>query len=197
MKKVLVAFGTNSGSTAEVAQAVADELGKAGAQVDVRRLEEVGDLEEYDTVVVGAPMILGWQRAALKFLRKHKAQLSTKKTAYFMTAMSLTNTGDTSVDGVPVYIDEGLAKMPKQAGKLSFRESYATVSRYLRPVLRAAKTVRPLSVAFFGGKLELFRLKPLQMLFVMLVVGAQPGDLRNWDTIRGWAGELRAKLEEN
>ena len=29
----------------------------------------------------------------------------------------------------------------------------------------------------------------------MLIVGAQPGDFRNWNAIRGWAKELPAKLQ--
>jgi menaquinone-dependent protoporphyrinogen oxidase len=51
--KVLVAYTTNSGSTQQVAEAVAGELGKTGAAVEVRRLEEVGDLSPYGAVVVG------------------------------------------------------------------------------------------------------------------------------------------------
>ncbi len=34
--KILVAYGTASGSTAEVAQTIGEEIGKAGTQVDVR-----------------------------------------------------------------------------------------------------------------------------------------------------------------
>lgn len=60
--KVLVAYTTNSGSTQQVAEAVAGELGKTGAAVEVCRLEEVGDLSPYGAVVVGGPMILGWLR---------------------------------------------------------------------------------------------------------------------------------------
>jgi hypothetical protein len=34
----------------------------------------------------------------------------------------------------------------------------------------------------------------LQMLFVLLVIQAQPGDRRNWPVIREWAAGLRAQL---
>jgi menaquinone-dependent protoporphyrinogen IX oxidase len=57
-------------------------------------------------------------------------------------------------------------------------------------VLKAAPHVRPVSVAFFGGKLELFRLNIFQMLFVILVIRAQPGDRRNWPPIQQWAASL-------
>jgi menaquinone-dependent protoporphyrinogen IX oxidase len=193
-KPVLVAYTTNSGSTESVAQAVAKELGKTGASVEVRRLEEVPNLELYRAVVVGAPMILGWHRSARRFVEENQQALSALPVAYFFTAMSLTQTGETSVEGIPVSVDARLATAPKKAGHLSFRERYATVSHYLGPVLKEAPLVKPVSVAFFGGKLELFRLKLLQMLFVMLVIRAEPGDLRNWAAIREWAAGLRAGL---
>ena len=172
---------------------IGEELAKTGTPVEVRRLEEVSGVEPYAAVVVGAPMILGWHRAATRFLKRHQKALSRVPVAYFCTAMSLTDTGQASVEGIPIQADAGLAKPPRNPGRLSLRERYATASNYLRPILKAAPLVKPVSVAFFGGKLELFRLKLLPMLFVMLVVQARPGDLRNWPAIRGWAGSLRSQ----
>ena len=193
-KSVLVAYTTNSGSTEEVAQAVGAELEKMGAAVEVRRLEDVAGVEAYDAVIIGAPMILGWHRAARRFVKKHQQALSRVPVAYFFTAMSLTQTGETNVEGIPITVDPRLAKPPVNPGRLSFRERYATASNYLRPVLKAASLVKPVSVGCFGGKLELYRLKLLWMLFVMLIIQAQPGDLRDWPVIRGWAANLRTGL---
>jgi menaquinone-dependent protoporphyrinogen IX oxidase len=180
MKKALVAYTTNSGSTEDIARRVAEELGKNGTQVDLSRLEQVTDPTGYDLVIIGAPMILGWHRAARKFVRQHQTGLSKSPVAYFAAAMSLTKT------------DSGLAKPPKIDARLSFRENYATPKKYFQPLLKEAPQIKPVSMAFFGGKLELFRLPLLQMLFVMLVVQAQPGDLRNWLAVREWADHLRS-----
>jgi menaquinone-dependent protoporphyrinogen IX oxidase len=194
MKKILVAYTTNSGSTEEVAQAIADELAKGGDPVDLRRLEEVTDISPYQAVVVGAPMILGWHRSAMKFVKNHQQALSKARLAYFFTAMSLTQTGENSIDSIPVCVDPEQAKPPKKAGKLSLAERYSLPASYLRPVLKAAPRLKPVSVAFFGGKLELFRLNIFQMLFVMLVIRAQPGDRRNWLLIQEWAASLHPLL---
>jgi menaquinone-dependent protoporphyrinogen IX oxidase len=187
---VLVAYTSNAGSTSEVAEAVAAELKKEGATVEVRRLEEIQDLSAYQAVIVGGPMIMGWHRGAVKFLKKHQSALSRISVAYFLTAMSLTKTGDTHLNGVPVHIDPNLPKEPKNGARLSFRERYATVARYLGPVLRAAPQITPVSVGFFGGKLDYTRLKLLQMLFVMVIIQIQPGDRRNWPAIQEWAASL-------
>jgi menaquinone-dependent protoporphyrinogen oxidase len=192
---VLVAYATNSGSTEEVAQAIAEELGRDGAQVDVRRLEEVTNLQPYSAVVIGAPMIVGWHRAALGFVKKHRQALSRVPVAYFFTAMSLTQTDEHCVGATPISVDSNLAKMPHNPKRLSLHERYSTPSNYLGPALKAAPAVKPVSAGFFGGKLEMFRLKLLQMLFVMLVIRAQPGDYRDWAFIRAWATQLRTALQ--
>ncbi len=190
MEKILVAYTTNAGSTEDVARAIGSELGKGGAVVDVRRLEEIADLAPYGTVIVGAPMILGWHRAAVRFVKKNQPTLRQKKVAYFMTAMSLTKLDEASFERVPLCVDPGLAKPPRNPDRLNFRERYATVANYLRPVLKAAGPARPLSIAFLGGKLELFRLNIFQMLFVILAVQAQPGNLQDLSLAREWAAGL-------
>lgn len=190
MNKILVAYATMAGSTAEVAQVVGEEISKAGLQVDILPLGEVKDLELYDGVVVGGPMIMGWHRSAIRFLKKNRSTLQHKPLAVFVLAMSLTQTGETSVDGLAVTIDENLPKPPQKAGRLSFREKYARLSNYLQPVLKAARPARPVSIGFFGGRLEYGRLKWWAVLFAMLIIQAPAGEKRNWPAIRAWATSL-------
>jgi menaquinone-dependent protoporphyrinogen IX oxidase len=193
-KKVLVAFATMAGSTAEVAQTVGQELARSGVHVDVVPIGEVKDVAGYDAVVVGAPMILGWHRTALRFLRRHRTALRRIPLAVFVTAISLTQTGETSVDGVPVVLDERLPKPPRTPGRLSYRERYARLANYCRPILRATRPVRPVSIGVFAGRLEYGRLKWWAVLFVMVVIQAAAGDRRNWEAIRAWAAGLTPAL---
>jgi menaquinone-dependent protoporphyrinogen IX oxidase len=193
---MLVAYTTNSGTTADVAAAVGEVLRKSGAQVDVGRLEEVKDLAPYQAVVVGAPMIMGWHRAAVKFVRRHQAELARVPVAYFFTARSLTRLGETDLDGVPVSVDPDLAKPPADPSRLSMRERYSTVRNYLRPVLRSAPRLRPVGVAFFGGRLNMSGLKLWQILFVLLIIQARPGGTHNLPFIREWASGLLEKFTQ-
>lgn len=190
MKKFLVVYATMAGSTADVAQKVGEELTSCGLQVEVLPISRVGSLEAYDGVVVGGPMIMGWHREALGFLKRNRAALQRMPLAVFITAMSLTKTGETSVDGVPVTVDEKLPKPPQNEGRLSFRERYARLGNYLGPILAAVQPVKPASIGIFGGRLEYGRLKWWAVLFVMLVIQAPAGDRRNWETIRAWARGL-------
>jgi len=195
MKRILVAYATMAGSTVEVARAVGEEIAKSGLQVDVLPLGEVKSLEAYDGVVLGGPMIMGWHRAALGFLKKHRGAFQRIPLAVFVMGMSLTQTGETSVGGVPVYVDEKLPKPPEKEGRLNFRERYARLSSYARPILMATRPVKPVNIGFFGGRLEYGRLKWWAVLFVMLVIQAPAGDRRNWTAIRSWAAGLPTALQ--
>jgi menaquinone-dependent protoporphyrinogen IX oxidase len=154
----------------------------------------VTDLAPYSAVVVGAPMILGWHKAAVKFIKKHKSALSQVPVAYFITCKSLTELDEVSFEATKVCVDPELAKPPKNPSRLSFRENYSTVQNYLWPVFRAAPEVKPVSAAFFGGILNMGNMKWYQMLFVLLIVQAPAGGHHNMEFIRQWAGKLREEM---
>ncbi len=190
MNKILVTYATFSGTTVEVAQAIGEEIARKGPQVEVLPLDKVTGLEPYDGVVLGGPMIMGWHRAALGFLRKHRRQLQRMPLAIFVMAMSLTRTPETSLDGVPIYIDEKLPKPPEREGRLNLKERYANVVNYIRPILNAAKPARPINIGIFGGRLDYGRLAWWAVLFAMIIIQAPAGDKRDWKMIRGWASGI-------
>jgi menaquinone-dependent protoporphyrinogen IX oxidase len=195
MKKILVTYATMAGSTAEVAQVVGEELAKSGFQIEVLPLSEVKNLDDYAGVVVGAPMILGWHRQARRFLKQHRKSFAHIPLAVFALAISLTQTGETSLNGVPITVDEKLPKAPEKAGSLSFKERYARLSNYVQPILKAARPAKLVSIGVFGGRMEYGRLKWWAVLFVMVIIQARAGDLRNWDAIRLWAASLPAAFQ--
>ena len=190
MGKILIAYASMADSTTEIAQAITEEIAKAGLQVDVLPLGQVKTLENYTGVIVGAPMIMGWHRSALGFLRKHRRALQQIPLAVFVTAMSLTRTAETNVEGIPVFVDERLPKAPANAARLTFRERYATLSNYLRPIIRAAQPAKPVSIGVFGGRLEYGRLPWWAVLFAMVIIQAPAGERRNWPAIRTWATSI-------
>lgn len=194
MNKILVTYATMAGSTAEVAEKVAAEIKASGLPVEVLPINQVNGLEGYGAVVVGGPMIMGWHRQAAGFLKRNRAALRQIPLAVFVTAMSLTKTGDMSLEEVPVFVDERLSKAPVDPVRLNFRERYARLGNYLRPILSAARPAKPASIGVFGGRLEYGRLPWWGVLFAMLVIQAPAGDKRNWPAIEAWAAGLPAAL---
>jgi menaquinone-dependent protoporphyrinogen oxidase len=193
--RILVAYATRHGSTAEVAEAVAAELRRPDVEVTVRQITGGLRAEAYDAVVVGAPMIMGWHKDAGRFLRQNAAALAGRPTACFATAASLTELPG-EPGAVPLFCDPWLVKAPRRADHLTYKERYASPDHYLRDIVGARSGVRFVGVALFGGSVDLAAMNILEKLFVMLVVGAPPGDLRNWEAIKGWGREIRPLLAD-
>jgi menaquinone-dependent protoporphyrinogen oxidase len=188
--RALLVYATRHGSTREVADAVAAELGGHFADVDVREAAEAPPPAGYDAVVVGGPMIMGWHRAAERYVKRHRTALAGVPFAVFVTAASLTEDGASEVGGVPVAKDPWLVKAPRDAGRLRRKERYALPAHYLRDIQKACGPARPRSVAFFAGSLDLTTMNIFEKAFVLLVIGATPGDGRHWDFVKEWAGGL-------
>jgi len=76
VKRVLVAFGSKRGGTAEIATAVADTLRSQGLAVDCMRAAEVRDVASYDAFVVGGALYAArWIREARRFVLRNAAAL--------------------------------------------------------------------------------------------------------------------------
>ena len=194
--RALLVYATKHGSTREIADAVAAELRVAFGDVDVREAASAPPPDGYDAVVVGGPMIMGWHRDAERYVKRNREQLASVPFALFVTAASLTEDGMTALRGVPVAKDPWLVKKPRGADKLTRKERYALPSHYLGDIFKACGPARPRSAAFFAGSLDLTTMNIFEKLFVLLIVGATPGDGRHWDFVREWAagaaGELSA-----
>ncbi|WP_416959492.1 flavodoxin domain-containing protein [Streptomyces sp. Agncl-13] len=81
---VLVAYGTTNGSTAQIAEAVAEVLRKAGLVPDLLPARSVVDVTPYGAVVVGGGLYAGrWHRDARRFLSRHGRQLAKRPLWFF------------------------------------------------------------------------------------------------------------------
>jgi menaquinone-dependent protoporphyrinogen oxidase len=77
MAKVLVAYASKRGSTAEIAEAVATALRGPGHEVDCVEAGTVAELDGYDAVVLGSAVYMRrWRGDARHVLRKHRDALA-------------------------------------------------------------------------------------------------------------------------
>ncbi len=81
--RILVAYATKKGSTAEIAEAVGKELQSVGHEVTVKELHEVMALEKYDGIVLGSPVYMGKMIEIGKFVKRFREKLATKPVAMF------------------------------------------------------------------------------------------------------------------
>ncbi len=77
--RVLVAYATKHGSTAEVAATIGEVLRRADHQVEVRLARDVQRLADYDAVVLGSGLYSAhWLRDANRFVKRHLAHLQER-----------------------------------------------------------------------------------------------------------------------
>ena len=168
--KILVTYASRAGSTAGVAEAIADALSESGAEVDLRPMQDVRDIASYRAVVAGSA-IQGqkWLPEAMQFLRTFQAPLTQRPFAAFSVCMTLA---------------------------MRNGEQYrSSVAEWSRPVRALA---RPVSEGFFAGVLDIGKIpsfgdKLKFRLSVLFGVWSE-GDHRDWDAIREWAAGLRSLL---
>jgi len=165
--KVLVAYATKCGSTAEVAAEIGRVMeSKSGCQVDVQPVGEVKEVGGYDAVIVGSATRVGkWLPEAVEFVEEHKGALGQVPVAFFTVCLTLRE--DTE-------------------------ENRREVAAYLDPV---CEIVQPVDVGLFAGVLDYGKLSfvPRMMLKAMKAPG---GDFRDWEAIRAWAAGLCPALLE-
>jgi menaquinone-dependent protoporphyrinogen oxidase len=161
-KRVLVAYASKAGSTAEIAVRVGELLSKRGALVDVKRASEVADLSPYGAVVLGSAVRMGQVLPeALTFVRKHSAVLAQKPFDVFVACLTMKEETD---------------------------EARSKASGYLEPVRALAK---PAHEGLFAGAVLPARLNLLDRLMVRMIQ-APTGDFRKWDRIEAWSADVAA-----
>jgi len=86
---ILVAYATQFGSTAEIADAIGVAMRESGATVDVRCVRDVQDVAPYHAVVIGSPVHLGHPLPeAVEFVQRHHARLCRLPVALFCVYIS-------------------------------------------------------------------------------------------------------------
>lgn len=157
---VLVGYATQSGSTREVAEAIAAGLRECGLEADVRPVGTVRALDGYCAAILGAPLYMShWPKEAAGFLARHRGALAQMPLAIFALGPCITG-NEKEWQDARAQLDLELAKFP---------------------------WLQPASVMLFGGRLDPAK---LHFPYNVVLSKVPPTDLRDWTAIRAWANSL-------
>jgi menaquinone-dependent protoporphyrinogen oxidase len=166
--KILIAYGTKYGGTAEIAEKIGQVLREAGLTVDVLPADRAGDLAAYEAVVLGSAVYVGaWRKEAANFLKANADALADKMVWLF-------SSGPTG-EGDPEALLEDW-QLPK-------------------PLLPIAEQIQPRDIAVFHGVVDGDKLSWIERQMLKMVK-APAGDFRDWDGITAWASEIAEAVKE-
>ena len=99
---VLVAYGTTNGSTARIAETIAEVLRKEGMTAKAMPARSVTDLGSYDAVVVGGGLYAGrWHKDTRRFIRHHNRELARRPLWLFSSGPLDASASERDIPPVP------------------------------------------------------------------------------------------------
>ncbi|MFE5921409.1 flavodoxin domain-containing protein [Streptomyces sp. NPDC056468] len=100
--KVLVAYGTTNGSTAQIAETIADVLRKGGLKAEALPARSVASVVSYDAVVVGGGLYAGrWHKDTRRFVRRHGRALAGRPLWLFSSGPLDASASERDIPPVP------------------------------------------------------------------------------------------------
>lgn len=165
--KVLVAYTTKHGATAEIAIKIGEVLEENHLSTDVLAIKQVKDLSQYGAVIVGSSIYFGdWRHEMVNFLKDNEKHLVTQDVWIF------------------------------SSGPTGEKDEYQLLAEWrfpvwLRPLL---ERIQPHEAAVFFGKLDPEKLSFLEKRLVGLK-NIPYGDFRDWEEIEAWAASITRMLK--
>jgi menaquinone-dependent protoporphyrinogen oxidase len=167
-QKVLVAYGSRYGGTAEIAEEIGKVLKQEDFEVDVRSADHVGNPARYDAFVVGSGVYAGmWRKEAVNFVNDNVKILADK----------------------PVWI---FSSGPTGEGDV---KDLMSGWEYPGKIRRSVESIKPRDITAFHGVVNPDKLTFFHKL-VLKMVKAPSGDFRNWNAITDWAKGITAELKK-
>jgi menaquinone-dependent protoporphyrinogen oxidase len=166
--KVLVAYASKRGATAEIARKVGEVLRKEGLDVDVVPAKQVSNPAEYQAVIIGSAAYMGmWRKEAVKLLKDNEKLLTERLVWIF-------SSGPTG-EGDPMELVQGW-RFPKAQ----------------QPII---ERIKPRDIAVFHGKLDPDTMNFFEKAIIKNVKSAI-GDFRDWNAITAWAKDIANALKK-
>ncbi len=169
--KLLVAYASKHGSSAEIALFIAQVFTIQGVEVTVKDVKEVESVEGYDAYILGSPIYGGlWLTEMSRFLDKVWVQLHGKPVYFWISCIRILES-----DGLQHALDNYIHR--RVLDEIGVRE-----------------------VAVFAGKIRLDEIDWNERWTLSArydgkaLPGSRNDDFRDWDAIRAWAEKIRAEV---
>lgn len=164
--RVLVAYGSRLGTTAEVAERITTGFARHGIPADAESADRIGNVVGYDAFVIGSGVYGGhWHGPAVEFVRANAAFLAAHPVWLFSCGPLGTNPSAVQAD-------------PKEIGALR---------RAVHP-----REHRIFSGAFNRDRVDAAHLGLAERIVAKTLI--PQGDFRDWRSIDAWTDHIAVSL---
>jgi menaquinone-dependent protoporphyrinogen oxidase len=169
---VLVTYASRYGSTAGIAERIAETLTLAGMETETRPVDEVADVARYRAVVLGSAVYFGsWLKAATAFVAENESLLSDRPVWLFSSG---------PLPGAVLPVGQDDDPTPKGIGDI-------------------VEAIQPREHRVLDGALDPSRLNLRDRMIRALPTGRPllpEVDGRDWPGIATWAGGIAQALQD-
>lgn len=160
MSKILVTYVSKTGTTEEIAIKIGNTLKEKGDLVDLKKVNEVKDITDYEIVILGTGVRIGKVFSeSISFLKKFKMELENKKLYYFIVCLTVCEDSD---------------------------ENRKTTLGYLNQL---SQIIKPENFEFFPGRFYYSNISPI-FRPLLKKVKIPEGDFVNWEKVNTWANSI-------
>lgn len=197
MKRVLIVYNTVSGSTADMAEIIRQEL--AGiCYVELVPVSQSPDAGAYDAVIIGSPMRFGGlSRPVRKYISRNCKRLAETDVFFYMSLLYIVQLEGESIPKEGVYVDPsfGMKRLSRKEATLFDRKH--SLGYYRSLVSEMAGGLMCQSMGFFQGRLVVSGLSFLPRLFMRIIIRLtakeREGDFFHPDAVREWTRQISAR----
>lgn len=161
MKRILIAYASRAGSTAEVAERIGKVLEDLGFYIDLKPVKEVSTISDYDGIIVGSAVrMFKLLPETIKFSKRFSKSFKNIPVAYFIVCLTM---------------------------KEDTEKSRKIALGYLKPLYEIKE---PIAVGLFAGKMDYSKLSFIWRKLFSSRKETEEGDFRDWHLIETWAREV-------
>jgi len=168
MKKAVIVFDTVSGSTAEMAKIIRDEI--KIVSINIFPVDDIQSLDGYDAVIIGSPIRFGgFTKKIKKFIKKYHHELLSKKIIFYFSSLYIVNIKEEEKPAVTLYFDPTLNIQKISKKEATPMDKTHSIGYYYKAISKQTNNIIPGAIAYFNGRLDLRKLNFFLRIFMKIV----------------------------